>query len=63
MQSWNYIEEPPDSPATSREGLIIPTRLNPLIQKINLKRKHEEEYASDSEERVEKTLKKHKGLK
>lgn len=37
VQSWNYIVEPPDSPATIREGLSIPTGLSPLIQKINLK--------------------------
>lgn len=43
VQEWNYIVEPPDSPATSGEGTNMPTGLSPLIHKINLKRKYEEE--------------------
>lgn len=46
VQAWEYIVEQPDSPATSEDTSNIPTSLSPLIQKINLKRKHEENYES-----------------
>lgn len=44
VQQWNYNVEPPDSPAN------MPTGLSPLIQKINLKRKHEEEPETEEDE-------------
>lgn len=62
VQAWEYIVEQPESPATSGELPNIPTGLSPLIQKISLKRKHEENYESDEGDRVEQQVKKHKSL-
>lgn len=57
---WNYIVEPPDSPATSGEGPVLPTGLSPLIQKITLQRKYDEESDLEEDEGGAKNAKKNK---
>lgn len=58
-----YIVETPDSP-TEAWGQIIaaPTGLSPLMMKVNLKRKYEEETDSETEEREEQAVKKRRGM-
>lgn len=58
---WNYIIEPPDSPSESGSLITLPTGLSPLMQKVNLKRKFEDESDSEKEDRVQQAVKKHKG--
>lgn len=54
LQQWNYIVEPPDSPATSGDGPTMPTGLSPLIQRINQKRKQTEDPETEEDEGEDK---------
>lgn len=59
---WNYIVEPLASPTEARGQTRAPTGLSPLMRKVNLKRKYEEETDSETEEREDQSVKKRKGM-
>lgn len=59
MRSSYTVESPTESPERER-AIIIHTGLSPLIKKVNLKRKYEEEIEYDSEELAQARQKKYK---
>lgn len=56
-RSYYMVETPEDSPGKDQEIITIQTGLSPLLQKVNLKRKHDEKTESEEEE-METTRKK-----
>lgn len=46
---YYMVESPEGSPERDREAITIQTGLSPLLQKVNLKRKYEEESESEGE--------------
>lgn len=54
------VESPEGSPERDRGAMIIQTGLSPLMQKVRLKRKHEDQIESEEEEGGEHGLKRQK---
>lgn len=51
------VESPEGSPERDRKAITIQTGLSPLLYKVNLKRKYEDESESDDEDTWENRVK------
>lgn len=59
-RSYYMVETPEDSPGKGQEIITIQTDMSPLLQKVNFKRKHDEDSESEGKEMEIKRMKRQK---